>query len=108
MVQKEQREEMSSRGKILSAIRTNQPELTALPDVEPLKVYANKENLLAQFTTVATNIGAKVYEVKNIDEVKTIIQNNFGEGKRIVSTLSELGDIADTKEYLKNLPVELS
>ncbi|HEY9002952.1 MAG TPA: LUD domain-containing protein [Mucilaginibacter sp.] len=97
-----------SREKIVSAIRANQPELTALPDVEPLKAYANKENLLAQFTTIATNIGAKVCEVKNIDEVKTAIQNNFGEGKRIVSTLSELSDIADTKEYLKNLPVELA
>lgn len=99
---------MSSRGKILSAIRANQPVLTTFPDVEPLKAYSNKENLLAQYTTVATNIGAKVYEVKGIDEVKTIIQNNFEAGKRIVSSLSELSDIADTKEYLNDLPVQLA
>ena len=90
---------MSSRGEILSAVRANQPELTTLPDVEPLKAYSNKENLLSQYTTVATNIGAKVYEVKNISEVKAIIQNSFGTGKRIVSTLPELNDIADTKEF---------
>lgn len=99
---------MSSRGKILSAVLANQPELTALPDVEPLKAYSNKENLLSQYVTVATNIGAKVYEVKNMDEVKTIIQNNFGADKRIVSTITELSDIADTKEYLNNLPVQLA
>jgi len=99
---------MSSRGKILSAIRANQPVLAALPQVEPLKAYANKENLLAQYTTVATNIGAKIYEVRNLTEVKTIIRNNFEAGKRIVSTISELADIADTKEYLSNLPVQLA
>jgi len=99
---------MSSRGKILSAIRANQPALTAMPDVEPLKAYSSTENLLTQYTTIATNIGAKVYEVSNIDEVKTVIQNNFGTGKRIVSTLPELSDIADTKEYLSDLPIELA
>ena len=99
---------MSSRGKILSAIRANQPGLTALPDVEPLKAYGNKENLLAQFTTVATNIGAKVYEVKSVAEAKTIIQNNIEAGKRIVSTVAELGDLADTKGYLSDLPVQLA
>jgi L-lactate dehydrogenase complex protein LldG len=99
---------MSSRGKVLSAIRANQPVLTALPNVEPLKAYANQENLLAQYTTVATNIGAKVYEIKNINEVKAIIQNNFEAGKRIVSTVAELSDLADTKEYLSDLPVQLA
>lgn len=99
---------MSSRGKILSAIRANQPALTTMPDVESLKAYGNKENLLTQYTTVATNIGAKVYEVKSLDEVKTIIQNNFGAGKRIISTIAELSDIADTKEYLGSLPVQLA
>jgi len=99
---------MSSRGKILSTIRANQPALTAMPDVEPLKAYSSTENLLTQYTTIATNIGAKVYEVSNIDEVKTVIQNNFGTGKRIVSTLPELSDIADTKEYLSDLPIELA
>jgi L-lactate dehydrogenase complex protein LldG len=99
---------MSNREKILSAVRANQPELTTLPDVEPLKAYSNKENLPTQYTTVAANIGAKVYEVKNMDEVKTIIQNNFGTGKRIISTISELSDIADTKDYLNNLPAQLA
>ncbi|HTK21792.1 MAG TPA: LUD domain-containing protein [Mucilaginibacter sp.] len=99
---------MSSRGKILSAIKANQPELTALPDVEPLKVYSNKENLLERYTTVATNIGAKVYEVNSLDEVKTVIQNNYGTGKRIISTISDLSAIADTKEYLNDLPVQLA
>ena len=98
---------MSSRGKILSAVRANQPELTALLDIDSLKSYSKKENLLGQFTTVATNIGAKVYEVKNMDEVKTIIQNKFETGKRI-STISELGDIADINEFLNVLPVQLA
>ena len=99
---------MSNRGKILSAIRANQPILAALPDVEPLKAYGNKENLLGQYTTVATNIGAKVYEVKSLDEVKVIIQNNFGIAKRIISAIAELSDIADVKEYLSDLPVQLA
>lgn len=99
---------MSSRGKILSAVHANQPELTEVPDIEVLKAYSNKEDLSAQFTTVATNIGAKVYQVENMDELKSIIRNNFGTGKRIVSTLSELNDIADAKEYLNDSPVQLA
>jgi L-lactate dehydrogenase complex protein LldG len=99
---------MSSREKILSAIRANQPELTVLPDVESLKAYSSKENLLIQYTTVATNIGAKVYEVKCVAEVKTVIQNSFEAGKRIVSTVAELSDLADTKEYLSDLPAQLA
>lgn len=99
---------MSSRGKILSAIRANQPELAELPDTEPLKAYADKGSLLTQYTTVATNIGAKVYEVKSVADVRTIIQNNFEAGKRVVSTVAELSDIADTKEYLSDLPVQLA
>ena len=99
---------MSSREKILSAIRANQPDLTALPDVEPLKAYSSKENLLAQYTAITTTIGTKVYEVRNMDEVKTVIQNNFETGKRIVSTITELSDVADTKEYLSDLPVQLA
>jgi len=99
---------MSTRGKILSAVRANQPVLTSMPDIEPLKAYSNKETVLAQYTTVATNIGAKVYEVKSLDEVKTVIQSNFGTDKRIISTISELNDIADTKEYLSDLPVQLA
>lgn len=99
---------MSSRGEILSAIRASQPALTALPDVEPLKAYGDKENLSAQFTTVATNIGARVYEVKNMDEVKTVIQNNFDTGKRIISTIAELRDVADIEEYVNDFPVQLA
>ena len=99
---------MSSRGKILSAVRANQPALTTMPDVESLKVYGDKENLKTQYTTIATNIGAKVYEVKNMDEVKTVIQNNFGTGTRIISTIAELSDIADNREYLNDLPVQLA
>ena len=99
---------MSSREKILSAIRANQPELTVLPDVESLKAYSSKENLLIQYTNVATNIGAKVYEVKCVAEVKTVIQNSFEAGKRIVSTVAELSDLADTKEYLSDLPAQLA
>ncbi|MBV8391312.1 MAG: LUD domain-containing protein [Mucilaginibacter sp.] len=99
---------MSNREKILSAVRANQPELTALPEIGSLKSLADKANLLTQFTTVATNIGAKVFEVKSLAEVKTIIQNKFGAEKRVVSTIAELSDIADTKEYLGDLPVELA
>jgi L-lactate dehydrogenase complex protein LldG len=99
---------MSSREKILSAIRANQPELTVLPDVESLKAYSSKENLIIQYTTLATNIGAKVYQVKCVAEVKTVIQNSFEAGKRIVSTVAELSDLADTKEYLSDLPVQLA
>lgn len=99
---------MSSRGEILSAIHANQPELTELPDIEPIKAYSNKGDLSGQFMSVATNIGAKVYQVKSVADVRAVILTTFEARKRVLSTIAALSDIADTKEYLSDLPVQLA
>ena len=99
---------MNSREKILSAVKANQPDYTTLPEISHLIDYGAKEEILTQFTTVATTIGAKVYNVKSMDDVKTIIRTKFNIATRIISTLPELSDIADTKEFLNELPVQFA
>ncbi|MBC8053902.1 MAG: LUD domain-containing protein [Sphingobacteriaceae bacterium] len=83
---------MSSRDKILAAVRASQPQLTELPQVN---IPQSFDDLALRFTTVATAIGGKVYEINAIEEIKEIISGQFGEAPRIISSFSELGDIAE-------------
>lgn len=85
-----------SREKILAAVLQNQPELTTLPDISFLK--GDYEGALERYITTLTTIGGKVLQVKSFDEIKALIPQHFDAGKRIVSTLPELSDIAETNQ----------
>jgi len=83
----------SSRDKILAAISQNQPASKPLPDISFLK--GGDENPEEKFITVLTTIGGKVLKVKSFDEVKELLPAHFDTSKRVVTTLNELGDIAE-------------
>jgi L-lactate dehydrogenase complex protein LldG len=84
---------MTSREKILAAVLQNQPELTELPDITFLK--GDTEDVQERYITTLTTIGGKVLKVKSFDEIKALIPQHFDAEKRIVSTLTELSDIAE-------------
>src|SRR5476651_1856004 len=83
----------NSRDKILAAISQNQPVAMPLPDIGFLK--GGDENPEEKFITVLTTIGGKVLKVKSFDEVKELLPAHFDTSKRVVTTLNELGDIAE-------------
>lgn len=84
---------MSSRDSILAAVLKNQPPLTDLPDISGFKVP--EEDLVEKYKNTFSGIGGLVYSAKNIEAIKNHIRENFDTGKRIVSTLSALSDVAE-------------
>jgi L-lactate dehydrogenase complex protein LldG len=85
---------MSSKETILQKIKQNQPkELNELPYLESFKEY--NLDILEQYKTVLKSIGGDFVEVSNYDEVITFVKEHFDTNKRILTTLSELSEIAN-------------
>lgn len=85
---------VDSRQKILNALKANQPELQPLPEL--IFPQPESQDLAGEFITVATRIGSKVFEVSNLEAVKSTLSEMFASPSRIVSTFSELSDLAET------------
>lgn len=93
---------MSSRADILNAVKENQPELLALPDITHLLEVENQD-LVAEFTRVIEGIGAKVFQVNNYQEIIHQLKADFETDKiRVVSTLKEFDEIAKPFSGLDN------
>ena len=84
---------MSGRDKILAAVKANQPSLTDLPQVT---IPQSEEGLAERFTTIATAIGGRVIEISSVEEIRAFVAENYDKSARIVSSVAELGDIAET------------
>ena len=88
---------MTSREKILAAVKESQPELTGLPDLDLFYQNADgpKENL-RNFIATAERIGSTVYEVETYEQIIKQIKSDFDlVGKRVVSAVRELDAIAE-------------
>ena len=84
---------MSSRESILSKIKQNQPkELIELPDLEPLK--ETNSDILEQYKSVLKSIGGDFVEVSDYSEIVAFIKEHFDSNKRILTTVTELSEIA--------------
>lgn len=83
---------MTSRDKMLAAIRTSQPEHMALPDVDDF--ITGEPASVDKFTAVLEGIGGVVYQVKDYDEISAIIEASFPEANRIVTSISSLSTFA--------------
>jgi L-lactate dehydrogenase complex protein LldG len=95
---------MSTREKILEAILKNQPPSTALPDITMFR--GDNNDLVQKYMAVFKTIGGTALLVDDIDEVRTLIKQNFDTTKRTVTTLTELSEsfelitaIADPHSY---------
>lgn len=85
---------MSSKESILQKIKQNQPkELIGLPNLEPLK--ESNLDVLEQYKTILKSIGGDFVEVSNYAEIVSFVKGNFVAGKRILTTLPELSEVAN-------------
>jgi L-lactate dehydrogenase complex protein LldG len=87
---------MTSREKILSAVKANQPDLATLPDVDFL--LQEDADLSEKFIAALTAIGGQVIIVESYVGIKDFIAKNFEQPSRKITTLSQLGDIAEYVE----------
>jgi L-lactate dehydrogenase complex protein LldG len=84
---------MSSRTTILQKIKLNQPDLIAdLPNLNLLG--SNNFDVVETYKTVLKNIGGDSVEVSNYEEIIKYIKASYDIGKRIITTVPELADIA--------------
>ncbi|MBP6023366.1 LutC/YkgG family protein [Ferruginibacter sp.] len=83
---------MSSRNKILEAVKLNQPALQQLPDLNTL-VAVKYADAFVQFVTVLNGIGGTVIEIQNTHEINEYVRKNFRSNKNYVTTLPELSEI---------------
>ncbi|WP_026464280.1 LutC/YkgG family protein [Adhaeribacter aquaticus] len=84
---------MNSREKILQAVLKNQPAASVLPDISMFG--GNKSEAVQQYLEIFKTIGGTALEVADFAEIKTYLQDNFELTKRTVTTLPELGDMAE-------------
>lgn len=86
-------EKMSSREKILSKIKQNQPDVTPLPSLDGLKtVYPNP---IGNFKEVLTLIGGQVVEVSDFEGVVDFVKRQVSSSVRLITTLPELSHLAE-------------
>ncbi|KUJ63539.1 lactate utilization protein B/C [Flavobacteriaceae bacterium CRH] len=84
---------MSSKAEILKKIKQNQ--LGFVTDLPSLNVLGSEHfDILQTYKTVLKNIGGDSVEVANYDEIINYIKTNYAVEKRIISTISELSEIA--------------
>ncbi|MEL1241429.1 LutC/YkgG family protein [Flavobacterium flavipallidum] len=87
---------MSSRDSILNKIKNNQPSsVNELPDLSVLGL--EKFDVIETYKTVLKGIGGFCEEVSSLDEVKGYIAAHYPTEKRMITTIPELADIAETE-----------
>lgn len=85
---------MNSREKILSTVKKNQPPAVALPDTQFF--VSMKAPDAEQFMQVFRNIGGSLREVKDYEEIIHILQTDFADQPRKITTLPQLAAVAET------------
>ncbi len=84
---------MSSREKILSQIKTNQPDYQEL-NVQ-FKFESVYENLYEKFAEILSFVGGKAMEVNSYEEIKEDIKTHYHDVTNIATTIDELSELAD-------------
>ncbi|RFM30581.1 LutC/YkgG family protein [Deminuibacter soli] len=84
---------MSSRNKILSAIRSNKPGAQPLPGITG---FTAQQPDTERFVNTLQSIGGRVVRVRSFEEIIAHIREAFPEGTRIISSLPQLAGIAET------------
>lgn len=79
---------MSSREKILTAITNNKPAKVSLPSID-IQQVTNYDNLVAKFTATLESIGGKVFELQNLQQLESEINNERKSGNLILNTINE-------------------
>lgn len=82
---------MSARENILNAIKSNQPSLVTLPEINLNRVIHFEDRYL-QFKTILQNIGGVAKMASNLDEIKKIIENDKLDNLFVIDLLSNLSE----------------
>jgi L-lactate dehydrogenase complex protein LldG len=87
---------MSNRDNILKAVKQNQPELLPLPNLDYFSEITEEMDHATAFTRVIEDIGAKVFQVNNHQDIIEQIKKEFKvESNRIVSVVKGFEEIAE-------------
>lgn len=78
---------MSARENILTAITANKPVLVDLPAPD-MQLVTNYDDKVAKFTATLENIGGKVEQLPNMQELELIISNEINEGRFILNAMN--------------------
>jgi len=87
---------MSTREKILAAVKQNQPPLSALPDISVFKVH--EEDLVKKYSELFAGIGGLLVSAGSLENVKDKIRKDFDQSKRILTNLPALSDVAELSD----------
>jgi L-lactate dehydrogenase complex protein LldG len=90
---------MGSREIILSAVKANQPEKTALPDLSVFETQV--KGSVQKFAVTLESVGGKISHVSSYEEIIGILLKQYGKEIRIVSPIDKLTDIS--RENLENI-----
>lgn len=85
----------NAREQILNAVRANQPDLRAMPEVI---IPADNIDLQAKFTETLTTIGGKVIKASGYADVIAYINSITQTGDRIISSIVGLSDVITAGE----------
>jgi L-lactate dehydrogenase complex protein LldG len=93
MQENQKQKTMSSKADILKKIKQNQPALVT--DLPGLNVLGSEQfDVFETYKTVLKNIGGNAVEVANYDAIIVYIKANYSLEKRLITTVSELSEIA--------------
>src|SRR6187431_1010841 len=86
---------MSSKAEILQKVKQNQPKFVSeLPDLSVLGLETF--DILEKYKTVLKSIGGDFVEVSDYPAIIDYVKNNYPAGKRMITTIPELAEIAKT------------
>jgi L-lactate dehydrogenase complex protein LldG len=102
---------MTSREKILAAVKNNQPALLDLPTLND-EGAVQYEDKFAQFSTVLKGIGGTVVEITNTKEIVDYVHYTFENHQNFVTTIPGLDSIKMLDEmldahFLENIEVAI-
>jgi L-lactate dehydrogenase complex protein LldG len=102
---------MTSREKILAAVKNNQPALLDLPTLND-EGAVQYEDKFAQFTAVLKGIGGTVVEITNTKEIVDYVHYTFENNQNFVTTIPGLDSIKMLDEtldahFLENIEVAI-
>ena len=93
---------MGSRETILSAVKANQPEKTALPDLSVFET--SMKGSAHEFAVTLKSVGGKISHVSSYEEIIRILLKQYGKEMRIVSPINNLKDISsDNLENIQSI-----
>ncbi len=97
--QKPNEQQMSSREKILLQVKNNQPDFIPLPDISEISHEKNTHNdhsdMVEKYMLTLQAIGGHCKKAIDFNDIAESVKYQFPDAKRIVSTFSELKDIAE-------------